>query len=162
MKKRNNRRSADAAPRAKTYLLIAMCMMLFVAGLFFAGRQHFSSMDYGMKNSRLRKQIDELEAEKRRLLLAREVSMSPAEIKRAAKRVGLFGEETSEQVVAQVTSTTKEKSEPNVTASSNPLITKTVAVAPAAKIETASFQKNTKSVATEKKNSAEKRTQAAE
>lgn len=162
MKKRNNRRSADAAPRAKTYLLIAMCMILFVAGLFFAGRQHFSSMDYGMKNSRLRKQIDELEAEKRRLLLAREVSMSPAEIKRAAKRVGLFGEETSEQVVAQVTSATKEKSEPNVTASSNPLITKTVAVAPAAKIETASFQKNTKSVATEKKNSAEKRTQAAE
>lgn len=162
MKKRNNRRSADVAPRAKTYLLIAMCMMLFVAGLFFAGRQHFSSMDYGMKNSRLRKQIDELEDEKRRLLLAREVSMSPAEIKRAAKRVGLFGEETSEQVVAQVTSTTKEKSEPNVTAPSNPLITKTVAVAPAEKIETASFQKNTKSVATEKRNSAEKRTQAAE
>ena len=35
-----------------------------------------------MKNSRLRKQIDDLESEKRRLLLAREVSLSPAEIDR--------------------------------------------------------------------------------
>jgi hypothetical protein len=27
-------------------------------------RQHFSSMDYGIKNSKLRKQMDELESEK--------------------------------------------------------------------------------------------------
>ncbi len=37
-----------------------------------------------MKNSRLRKQVDDLETEKRRLLLAREVAQSPNEIKRAA------------------------------------------------------------------------------
>lgn len=168
MKKRNAKQTT-AATRGKTYLLIAMCMLLFVAGLFFAGRQHFSSMDYGMKNSRLRKQIDELESEKRRLLLAREISLSPAEIKKAAKRVGLFGEETAEQVVAQVTSATKEKAAPPINASSNPMITKTVAVAPAAKIETASFQKsvktpaqNAKPTGTRKKTFAEKRTSAAE
>lgn len=162
MKKRNAKQTTDFATRAKTYLLIAMCMLLFVAGLFFAARQNFSSMDFGMKNSRLRKQIDELEAEKRRLLLARETSMSPAEIKKAAKRIGLYGEETSQQVAAQVTSTTKEKTSPEVTAPSNPVITKTAAVAPALKIETASYQKNTRSVATEKKTPVEKRTQAAE
>lgn len=162
MKKRNAKQIADAATRAKAYLLIAMCMLLFVAGLFFAGRQHFSSMDFGMKNSKLRKQVDELESEKRRLLLARETSMSPAEIKKAAKRVGFFAEETSAQVVAQVTSATNGKAVPTTSVPSNPLITKTVAVAPAVRAETASLQKNTKTTASEKKIPVEKRTQAAE
>jgi hypothetical protein len=162
MKKKNAQANADAATRVRTYLLIAMCMLLFVAGLFFAGRQHFSSMDYGMKNSRLRKQIDELEAEKRRLLLAREVSMSPAEIKRAAKRVGLFGEETDDKAIAQIASVTKEKVEPKVNEPSNALITKTVAVAPAIKPEPASFQKSEKKVAAIKKTSPEKKTRSAE
>ena len=70
----------------RTSLLAFVCMLILVCGIFLAGRQHFSSMDFGMKNSRLRKQVDELEAEKRRLLLAREVSLSPAEIKKAAKK----------------------------------------------------------------------------
>lgn len=162
MKKRNTQNIANTATQVKTYLMIAMCMLLFVAGLFFAGRQHFSSMDYGMKNSRLRKQIDELEAEKRRLLLAREVSMSPAEIKKAAKRVGLFSGERAEQVVAQVTSTTKEKATERTSVPSDPLITKTVAVAPAIKIETASYQKGVRKPWTEKKNNLEKRARSAE
>lgn len=161
MRKRNARKPVETATRVKTYLLIVMCMLLFVAGLFFAGRQHFSSMDYGMKNSRLRKQVDELESEKRRLLLARETSMSPTEIKKAAKRVGLFGTEDTEQVVAQVTSTTKAKTMSTVGAS-NPVITKTAAVAPVAKAETASFQKNPKTSVAAKKVPVEKRTPAAE
>ncbi|MFN0141644.1 MAG: LapA family protein [Pyrinomonadaceae bacterium] len=161
MRKLNAKQPVDTATRVKTYLLIAMCMLLFVAGLFFAGRQHFSSMDYGMKNSRLRKQVDELESEKRRLLLARETSMSPTEIKKAAKRVGLFGTENAEQTVAQVTSTTKAKATPTV-GESNPVITKTAAVAPVAKVETASFQKNAKTSVPAKKVSVEKRTPAAE
>ena len=162
MKKRNAKKIADAAARVRTYSLIALCMLLFIAGLFFAGRQHFSSMDFGMKNSKLRKQVDELESEKRRLLLARETSMSPAEIKKAAKRVGFFAEETSAPVVAQVTSATKEGAVPTTSAPSNPLITKTVAVAPAARAETASLQKNTKTTAPGRKIPVEKRTQAAE
>lgn len=162
MKKRNTKRTVDTATKARTYSLIAMCMLLFVAGLFVAGRQHFSSMDYGMKNSRLRKQVDELESEKRRLLLARETFMSPAEIKKAAKRVGLFSDESPEQGVAKVTPATKQTVLPTTNTPSNPLITKTVAVAPAARVENASLQKNPKTTVPEKKASAQKRTQSAE
>jgi hypothetical protein len=59
-----------------------------ILGFFFAARQHFSSIEFGIKNSRLRKQLDELEAEKRRLLLAKEVSMSPVELMKSARRIG--------------------------------------------------------------------------
>ena len=69
--------------------LFFICGVLFLAGFFFTGLQHFASMDYGMKNSRMRVQIEELEAEKRRLLLAREVSSSPMEIRRVARKTGL-------------------------------------------------------------------------
>lgn len=69
--------------------LFFICGALFLAGFFFTGLQHFASMDYGMKNSRMRVQIEELEAEKRRLLLAREVSSSPLEIRRVARKTGL-------------------------------------------------------------------------
>jgi hypothetical protein len=62
---------------------------MLVAGFFFAARSHFSSIDFGIKNSRLRKQIEELEADKRRLLLSKEIALSPAEIKKAAKKIGL-------------------------------------------------------------------------
>ncbi len=66
-----------------------VCLVVVIAGFFLAARQHFSSMDYGMRNSKLRKQLDDLESEKRRLLLAREVSLSPAEIKKAAQKLGV-------------------------------------------------------------------------
>ena len=83
-------RTAPEPKRWRTFLMTAVCGLLLVSGFFFAGRQHFSSMDYGMKNSKLRRQVDELEAEKRRLMLAREVSLTPAEIKRAAKKSGIL------------------------------------------------------------------------
>ncbi len=83
------RRPAQRAPKGQTgrwklYSLLFVSLSIVVTGFFFAGRQHFFSWDYSMKNSRLRKQVDELETEKRRLLLAREVAQSPTEIKRAA------------------------------------------------------------------------------
>jgi AmiR/NasT family two-component response regulator len=70
--------------------MIVVAGAILVVGFFFAAQQHFSSIDYGIKNSRLRKQIDELEAEKRRLLLAKEVSLSPSEIKKAARKMGFM------------------------------------------------------------------------
>ncbi|MEJ7624443.1 MAG: hypothetical protein WKF34_10670 [Pyrinomonadaceae bacterium] len=73
----------------RTHVMMFVCASLLVSGFFLAARQHFSSMDFGIKNSRLRRHIDDLEAEKRRLVLARETSLSPGEIKRAAKRAGL-------------------------------------------------------------------------
>ncbi|HTK39122.1 MAG TPA: cell division protein FtsL [Pyrinomonadaceae bacterium] len=73
----------------KYSLLAVLCASILVVGFFFAARQHFASIDYGIKNSKLRKQLDELQAEKRRLLLAKEVSLSPAQIQKAAQRLGL-------------------------------------------------------------------------
>jgi hypothetical protein len=74
-----------------------VCCVL-VTGFFLAARQHFSSIDFGIKNSRLRRQLDELQAEKRRLLLSKEITLSPAEIKKAAKRVGFVDAPQAERV----------------------------------------------------------------
>src|SRR5687768_8853796 len=116
MKKRTPQRKGTArlskpgnpVTRGRTYALMIVCVLTLVAGFFFAGRQHFSSMDYGIKNSRLRKQIDALEAEKRRLLLAREISLSPNEIKKAARKSGLTDDSVTEAEVARSTPTVSE------------------------------------------------------
>lgn len=129
------------AKRWATYAIVFTCSLIMASGFFFAARQHFSSMDYGMKNSRLRKQIDELEAEKRRLILAREVSLSPAEIKKAAKRAGMLEPVTSESDVAQLVSVTKEKAIPSTSPSTKPMVIKTASVSPAAPAVAATFQK---------------------
>jgi hypothetical protein len=70
------------------YAAAVVCCAVLVAGFFLAARQHFSSMEYGLQNSRLRRELDELQAEKRRLLISREVSLTPAEIRKAVRRVG--------------------------------------------------------------------------
>lgn len=118
--------------RGRTYALILVCGLVVVSGFFFAGRQHFSSMDYGMKNSRLRKQINELEGEKRRLLLAREISSSPMEIKKAAKKVGFGDQSDSQPQMAQLTSVTKDKAVPltaaAATTTDKPMVVRTVSV----------------------------------
>ncbi|MDQ3133077.1 MAG: cell division protein FtsL [Acidobacteriota bacterium] len=85
---KKSRRDRDPIPWRYT-LLTLFCALFLVAGFFFAARQHFSSIDYGMKNSKLRKQLDELEGEKRRLILEKEIALSPAEIKKAAKKIGM-------------------------------------------------------------------------
>jgi hypothetical protein len=64
--------------------------VILVAGFFLAARQHFSSMEYGLQNSRLRRQIDELESEKRKLTVSREVSLSPVELRKAVRRIGFI------------------------------------------------------------------------
>ena len=116
MIKRNNRKTAAPQTRWRAYVLIFTCALLMISGFFFAGRQHFSWMDYGMKNSRLRKQIDDLQAEKRRLLLAREVQLSPAEIKKAAKKAGL-GDDAA---VASVTLVSAKEIKPAASAPASP------------------------------------------
>lgn len=45
----------------------------------------------------MRKQIEELEAGKRRLILAKEIALSPAEIKKAAQKIG-FREMTASNI----------------------------------------------------------------
>lgn len=70
-------------------LLTLICGVFLVGGFFLAARSHFSSIDFGIKNSGLRKQIEDLGSEKRRLTLLKEIALSPAEIKKAAKKIGL-------------------------------------------------------------------------
>lgn len=82
------RREKDPIPWR--YCLLTLCCGVFlVGGFFFAARSHFSSIDFGIKNSGLKKQLEDLESEKRRLTLLKEIALSPAEIKRAAKKIGL-------------------------------------------------------------------------
>lgn len=69
-------------------VVIAICGCLIAAGFLLAARQHFVSMDLGMKNSKLRKQLEDLETEQRRLTLAREVALSPKEITKTARNLG--------------------------------------------------------------------------
>lgn len=94
MKKRNLARNRQTTKRSsanypKYLLLTSLCGVVLVASFFFAARQHFSSIDFSIKNSKLRKEVEDLQSDKRRLQLAREVSLSPSEIKKAAKRFGL-------------------------------------------------------------------------
>lgn len=70
------------------FVVIAICGCVIAAGFLLAARQHFMSMDLGMKNSKLRKQLDDLESENRRLTLAREIALSPMEITRTARNFG--------------------------------------------------------------------------
>lgn len=80
-------RSAHTVQMNWQYMIVMLvCGGILAAGFFFAARQHFMSMDYGFKNSKLKKQLEDLEAEKRRLMLAREVSLSPTELRKAAIR----------------------------------------------------------------------------
>ena len=96
MKKRNHPKlaspSAISAERSSSTLLYVLltiaCAAFLATGFFFAARQHFAAMDLGMKNSKLRKQVEEMESQKRQLVLAREVVRSPAEMKRIASNKG--------------------------------------------------------------------------
>ena len=81
-------------------LLVVVCACVIAAGFFFAARQHFTSMDYGIQNSKLREQRQNLETEQRRLLLAREVALSPIAIRKAAAKIGL--RESSEMAAVQI------------------------------------------------------------
>ncbi len=114
--------------RLRTYTAICTCCLLLLGGFFFAGRQHFSSMDFGMKNSRLRKQVDELESEKRRLLLAREISLSPSEIMKNAKKVAISSRDRNEAQLAQLASAKGKSAGSSVAGGS--MVVKTAAVSP--------------------------------
>ena len=97
-------------------LLVILCACVVAAGFFFAARQHFTAMEYSIKNSKLREQIRSLETEKRRLELAREVALSPGAIRKAARGLGLSETNEPSPVLA---STRTEKDKIEVTKVSN-------------------------------------------
>ena len=96
MKQINKNRKARTTTAVETdwriVMVVVVCGVALAAGFFFAARQHFLSMDVGFKNSKLRKQLEDLESEKRRLLLAREMSLSPVELRKASKNATASGE----------------------------------------------------------------------
>jgi hypothetical protein len=86
----NKNARPDQTQSWQYYATATVCCVVLVAGFFFAARQHFSSMEYGLQNSRLRRQLDELQSEKRKLLVTREVSLSPIELRKAVRRIGFM------------------------------------------------------------------------
>jgi len=137
------RERAPRQPRIswKFYSLTLICGTLLVAGFFFAARQHFSTMDYGIKNSRLRKQIDELEAEKRRLLLNKEIALSPSELMKAARKLG-FTEYSLDMTPVLATPASAIKTQMAETAT--PVVQKTVIVKPVQSTKTTAESKTAK------------------
>ena len=106
--------------------------MFLVVGFFGAARQHFSSIDYGIKNSKLRKQIEELQSENRRLLLSKEIALSPGEIKKSAKQIGMVELSASN---IEIFSTREEKQIKEKTV--QPLVEKTVISKPVKEVAAA-------------------------
>src|ERR1700709_1300784 len=93
--KKKTNRSNNSIPW-RYCILTLFCGLLLITGFFFAARQHFSSIDYSYKNSKLRKQPDQLEADNPPLVLAKEIALSPAEIKKVARKIGFT--ETTDKI----------------------------------------------------------------
>lgn len=79
------RRERDPIPWRYCILSLA-CGLILVGGFFLAGRLHFSSINYGFKNSKLRQEVEKLQTEHRHLILQRERSLSG--INKVAKKIG--------------------------------------------------------------------------
>ncbi len=118
--------------KARAMAAATGCGLILLTGFFFAGHQHFSSMDYGIRNSRLRKQLDDLRAEKQRLLYTREVSQSPNEIKKAAKKAGVLDRNVgSSAPVAELASVRRNReTRPSIESNPKPTVIKTASVTP--------------------------------
>lgn len=94
--KRRSRVQRERDPIPWKYCILTLvCGLIFVAGFFMAARFHFSSIEYGFKNSKLRKELDRIDNEKRRLVLQREMALSS--ISKTAEKIG-FRKSTAESL----------------------------------------------------------------
>jgi len=149
------RREKDPIPWR--YCLLTLVSGTFlVGGFFFAARSHFASIDFGIKNSSLKKQLENLEAEKRRLTLLKEIALSPAEIKKAAKKIGLTEITASNfETVRSSSGGAEERAEKlptpkNAAERPKPLVEKTVDSKPVEKIGKNGVSKNAPPTAAKK------------
>jgi hypothetical protein len=107
MKKRNlpqNKKTAQRVPRRegdpipwRYCFLTLICGVILVGGFFLAARQHFSAMDYGIKNAKLRQEKENLEARRLNLKYNREITLAPDAIRKAARKYG-FREMTASNI----------------------------------------------------------------
>lgn len=118
------RRESDPLP-LKYALVTLVCAALLVAGFFYAARTHFASIDFGIRNAELKRQIVELEAEKRRLLLSKELALAPGEIRKAARKLGLVD-------IRAVNIASLETPEAQLGSEPKPLVNRTADVRPVA------------------------------
>lgn len=81
------RRERDPVPWRYSFMVL-LCVIFLATGFLYAAKTHFLAMDYGIRNEKLQKEIEELEAEQRRLKLQREIAGSPTEIEKMAKKLG--------------------------------------------------------------------------
>ncbi len=140
-------------------LLTLVCGTFLVGGFFVAARSHFASIDFGIKNSSLKKQLEDLEAEKRHLLWLKEKALSPAEIKKAAKKLGLT--ETTASNFQTFGAKIEEKTDKPVVAKkadekTKQLVEKTVDAKPVEKLGKDGASKSAAAATTAKKESKEK------
>jgi cell division protein FtsL len=107
------RRERDPVPWRYS-LMILFCIVFLASGFIYAAKQHFDAMNYSIKNEKLLKQIEELENEQRRLKLQKEEALSPAEIKKAARRLG-FREFSAENIIKEADSESERRFEEHIT-----------------------------------------------
>jgi hypothetical protein len=116
MKKRNTSRSTRSNKRRAdrkriplgTILITFLCGSIIFAGIFIAASQHFSSMSLGMQNSKLRKELDDFQAENRRLTLAKEIAMSPGQIRKLAHEIGMNDVDIANEPIIKIKETKTE------------------------------------------------------
>lgn len=118
----------ESANKLSTWVAATACGIVLLSGFFFAGKQHFSSMEYGIRNSKLRKELDDLRAEKQRLLYTREVALSPNQIKKAASKAGIFAGRTDSAIAPEMASTRRQKKAAPSADNNKPLVIRTASV----------------------------------
>ena len=69
--------------------LLLFCGLGLASGFVYAGRQHFTALNYGYKTQELRRERDRLAEAQRRYLLQREIAASPIHLEQAAKQLGM-------------------------------------------------------------------------
>jgi len=96
------RRERDGQTMSRL-LMILFFGILLSGGFLFAASQHFKAVQYGYQNEQLRKERNRLQEEQRRLMLERESVVSPINLERSARKIGMKPAEAQ-----QINANTKE------------------------------------------------------
>lgn len=63
--------------------------VMLVVGFAYAAQQHFAAHERGKRNVELQRVIEHLRAERQQLLAAREAALSPQQLKKLARKIGM-------------------------------------------------------------------------
>ena len=85
----HNRQGGNSQMTKFHKIVLTTCFALLFVGYFVAAKVHFASMQVNYESETLRSQLTQLDAEKRKLIIAKETASDPAHISRAARGLGL-------------------------------------------------------------------------